>query len=233
LDLEGTGSALGLLAWQDRKARDHEQRTALVAHSTTAFARANLARAREAGKHPKEHGHEAMLAAVAQQLRLSVGELRRLVVESKVVHWRQCQMQQAAPYAGECMEASLAGEDSPLLVLAGDYFTEGNFHGSMRSARAAAAAVMSWLGGAAPVDDDVDRAAAQRAGHRGRGQGRAARRWAQKLPQDLGAGTSSGRMDLKPHAAASAEEDLGTEAAALREGQPLRRWRKPARGPAP
>merc|ERR1711862_1077418 len=84
---------LGLLAWQDRKVRLHEDCTVIVLHSTRTFARENLHAARESRQTPEERGISAMTAAFASQLQVPEHMLQAAVLDSKVIHWHQGQVQ--------------------------------------------------------------------------------------------------------------------------------------------
>jgi len=152
LDLEcGTGfctqSVLGLLAWQDRKARWYDDCTVVVAHSTRAFARENLNGARQGRQTPEERGRAIVIRALASQLKVSEQHLEASVLDEKVVHWHQGQVQRFMTGADKCLviPSYQTKAPGPLLALCGDYFTEATFAGCSRSAYATAEALMSWL----------------------------------------------------------------------------------------
>merc|ERR1712194_431101 len=83
-------------------------------------------------------------------LSLTTAQIREALLESKVVHWRQCQVQKPLHprIAREpCLRIESEDGTGPLLVICGDYFVEGSFHGSARSAAAAAKVAAEWIAG--------------------------------------------------------------------------------------
>ncbi|CAE8614408.1 unnamed protein product [Polarella glacialis] len=217
LDLEKEGAVLGLLSWQDRKHRQHASRTVLVAHSTCRFAASNLQRAKDLRRHPKEVGFEGIVGALAERLEMSVGELRRSILDSKVVHWRQCQMQRRVQLPGFCLEVLPVASGGPLLVACGDYFAEGNYHGCVKSATAAASAVLSWTGRTVAP-------AAASAGYPGSAKidpsSRPARRW------NSAADTSTRTEDLVKVEAATASQGTTSRGSEAQAPRPKARWQR-------
>lgn len=134
-----------LLCYQSRKT---EQASGLpcdggisvVAHTTHDFAKRN---ARASGR------DQRLLWEVAEHVAGTLGldiSLSKAMLASKVITWKQCQVTRpvaAVGADGPCMVVAR----SPILVLAGDYFTESNFSGCIRSACAAADAVADALKG--------------------------------------------------------------------------------------
>lgn len=126
----------------------------MTLHSTPQFAAANLQDAKRAGQHPKERGSLAMHAQLAEMLAISVRALEAAVIDSKVVHWRQCQVtrsrQERSARVKKCMVASTA----PSLIIAGDYLVHaeiaGSFEGCLESATEAARAACDVLLGIDP-----------------------------------------------------------------------------------
>jgi len=138
---------LGLLAWQDRKDRQHSDYTLIVAHSTRKFARENLNEARLNRQTPEERGVLEVKRALALQLQIGDAALQDATLECKAIHWHQGQVQRFMSGDDECLvvPSYMTMAPQPLLVLCGDYFTEATFSGCSRSARAAARALKDWL----------------------------------------------------------------------------------------
>merc|ERR1711920_537768 len=152
LDLECGARAcsdgiLGLVAWQDRKSRSFSDCTVVVAHSTRSFAKDNWNDARRSRQREDERGLAAITRALARLLQIPQEMLEGLILDSKVIHWRQGQVQRFMARAEDCLSIPGHRKDAlaPLLVLCGDYFTEATFSGCSRSAHAAAASFMDWL----------------------------------------------------------------------------------------
>lgn len=148
-------SPIHLIARQDVKGRSHHDAVALVLHSTPAFAASNLQLAKQQNRPPKEPGKAALLASLAELLKMKVPELEKELLESKVVHWRQCQVQNPAQDLG-----SSAMLVDPMLILAGDYLAQegaGSFQGCLDSAEAAATMACDLLYGPASEKPAVRR----------------------------------------------------------------------------
>merc|ERR1712048_1128726 len=121
--------------------------TVVVAHSTRAFARDNLAAARLSRQTPEEHGFDPFIRALASRLHVPEQVLRNSILDSKVVHWYQGQVRKLYPGQQDClvMPDYKTKLPQPLLALCGDYFIEASFSGCSRSARATANALMDWV----------------------------------------------------------------------------------------
>merc|ERR1712113_1341705 len=101
---------------------------AIVAHTTKEWARRN---ARANGR------DQRLLAEVSERVKQLLRLNRERLLASKVMTWKQCHVTKPVPsdpVNGPCMLVS----SEPPLVLAGDYFTESNFGGCLKSAFAAA-----------------------------------------------------------------------------------------------
>lgn len=137
-------SPIHLIARQDVKGRSHDNAVALVLHSTPAFAASNLQVAKQYNRPPKEPGKAALISSLAELLQMKVPELEKEVLDSKVVHWRQCQVQKPLQDLGSAMLVD------PMLILAGDYLAQdaaGSFQGCLDSAEAAATMACDLLYG--------------------------------------------------------------------------------------
>lgn len=149
---QGKAGPLELVARQDVKDRESVAAIAVTLHSTTAFAAQNLQDSRHANKSPTQFGQRRLVAAFAELLSMPLGDLESLVIDSKVVHWRQCQVRH--PFQNAILQDTrpcLVAGIVPGLVLAGDYFADssmaGSFEGCLESADAAARAVCDMLWG--------------------------------------------------------------------------------------
>lgn len=101
---------------------------AIVAHTTIEWAKKN---SRANGR------DQSLLNQMAERVKDIIGIRRERLLASKVITWKQCQVTRPIPVGpteGPCMKLS---QHAPL-ILAGDYFTESNFTGCIRSAFAAA-----------------------------------------------------------------------------------------------
>lgn len=84
-----------LVARQDVKG-SASSALAVTLHSITSFAAQNEQRARAQRKSPKQLATAALLRSFAELLHLELSALEEAVLASKLVHWRQCQVQQPA-----------------------------------------------------------------------------------------------------------------------------------------
>lgn len=147
-----------LLCYQSRKTAELSGDApagaiAVVAHTTIEWAKRN---ARANGR------DDRLLQEVAEHVKGLLGitaPLSRVLLASKVITWKQCQVTKHVPpprNSGPCMLVS----ERPAMVLAGDYFTESNFSGCLKSAFAAAEAVAGLLSGGptAALADRAERA---------------------------------------------------------------------------
>lgn len=141
---------ISLIARQDVKGRNHAsaRACAVTLHGTLPFAKRNEQLAREHKKPPTLTGSQQLLQSFASLLQIPVAQLRGLVLDSKVVHWRQCQV--SRPFSGNAgSDGCLVAAKDPCLILAGDYLAgtglAGSFEGCLMSAKAAAATVASML----------------------------------------------------------------------------------------
>lgn len=143
---------ISLVARQDVKGRNHAvaRACAVTLHGTLAFAKRNEQLARQQKKPPTLTGSQQLLQSFANLLHIPSAHLRSSVLDSKVVHWRQCQVNR--PLVGNAVsDGCLVAAKDPSLILAGDYLAgaelAGSFEGCFVSARAAAANVTSTLNG--------------------------------------------------------------------------------------
>lgn len=121
-----------LLCYQSRKTAHlgggvSKKGLAIVAHTTVEWARRN---SRANGR------DQRLLEEVAEQVKWILGLGRARLLASKVITWKQCHVTKPISTNrtdGPCM----VGCSAPPLVLAGDYFTESNFGGCLKSAYAA------------------------------------------------------------------------------------------------
>jgi len=137
-----------MLCYQSRKvaqATNTEPAGALVviAHTTLAWAKRN---ARASGR------DERLLKEISERVASVLGlpgPISRLMLGSKVITWKQSQVTSPIPLnaaVGPCMLLST----QPPLLLAGDYFTESNFGGCLRSGFGAADLLAKILKGDCP-----------------------------------------------------------------------------------
>jgi len=147
---------ISLVARQDVKGRNHAaaRACAVTLHGTLDFAKRNQQLARQHNKPPTVTGSQQLLQSFANLLQLPLAQLRGLVLDSKVVHWRQCQVNR--PLVGNAdSDGCLVAAKDPCLILAGDYLAgaelAGSFESCLVSARAAAARVTSMLSSDASV----------------------------------------------------------------------------------
>jgi len=151
LSVEGTGKigSLSLVARQEVKGRSHKKACALTLHSTPQFAAQNLQVAKQAEQHPKDRGSLAMRGQLADMLGIPLQALDAAVIDSKVVHWRQCQVIQPLRARGATPRGCMIASTAPSLVVAGDYLADadiaGSFEGCLESAIAAARAACDAL----------------------------------------------------------------------------------------
>ena len=90
-----------LVARQDVKGPLGSQEAfAVTLHSTTSFAAENEQLAKEQRQSPKQLGTAALLKSFAELLHLELWALEEALLASKLVHWRQCQVQQPAELLG-------------------------------------------------------------------------------------------------------------------------------------
>eukprot|EP00434_Breviolum_minutum_P042946 symbB.v1.2.038250.t1/scaffold5887.1/size22752/2 len=138
-------SPIYLIARQDVKGRSNDHAFGLVLHSTPAFAASNLQLAKQKNRPPKDVGTAELLSCLAELLQLEESVLKSNVLDSKVVHWRQCQVQKLMSEAAQMMMVD------PMMILAGDYLAKdaGSFQGCLESAEAAAEAACDLLYGPA------------------------------------------------------------------------------------
>jgi len=130
---------------------------AVVIHSTPAFAAKNLQNAKRSNKAPSELGKQHLLESFADLLKLNTQSLHSKVIDSKIVHWRQCQVRKPFPESltsSPCLAAGAASH----LFLAGDFLaceaTAGSFEGCIESAEAVAYAACVSLFGKADASDE-------------------------------------------------------------------------------
>lgn len=137
-----------LVARQEVKGRDGSKGgCAVVLHSTPTFAAENLQQAKRQNTGPAVLGRQALSKCLADLLNMALPKLEAAVLESKVVHWRQCQVRKPLVLDARS-EACLVAEGAPTLILAGDYLAgdaAGSFEGCLDSADAAAAAALEAL----------------------------------------------------------------------------------------
>ncbi|CAK9021354.1 unnamed protein product [Durusdinium trenchii] len=129
-----------LLCYQSRKTEivslDMRSSPVVVAHSTTEWAK------RHAQRGGKDERLLREMAAHVQKLIGLEGPLSQLTSTSKVITWKQCQVQR--PVTSEAVPF-MAVTSAPPLLLAGDYFTSSSFSGCVRSGFAAAEALSALL----------------------------------------------------------------------------------------
>lgn len=124
---------LHLLCYQSRKLRVvggqvSKDGLVVVAHTTVEWARRN---SRANGR------DQRLLNEVSDRVSKIMGLGRARLLASKVITWKQSQVTRAIPSGrldGPCMSV----RSTAPLILAGDYFTESNFGGCLKSAFAAA-----------------------------------------------------------------------------------------------
>lgn len=154
---------LHLLCYQSRKTSQAagsppEGGLAIVAHTTLAWAKRNM---RASGR------DERLLREISEHVIATLGlgsRASRELLGTKVITWKQSQVTHPVPFnprLGPCMVLSA----NPPLVLAGDYFTESNFGGCLKSGFAAANLLAGILKGETPA------AVADSAGSGCKGQG--------------------------------------------------------------
>lgn len=139
-------TAIHLLCYQSRKTFQAsgcrpKGGLAIVAHTTVEWARRNS----------RANGHDQrLLNEIADSVKRAIGfsaPLMRIMLASKVITWKQCHVTKPIPEQhphGPCMLVS----STPPLLLAGDYFSESNFGGCLRSGFAAADTLASALSSA-------------------------------------------------------------------------------------
>jgi len=161
---------LHLLCYQSRKTEQLSGASpsgavVVIAHTTLQWAKRN---ARASGR------DDRLLYEVAEYVKCLLAidaPLSKVMLSSKVITWKQCQVTRPTPVShasGPCMLVS----QSPALVLAGDYFTESNFTGCVRSGFAAAEAVAGALTGCTP---ECGKGGAVQAAHAGSESGASAK----------------------------------------------------------
>eukprot|EP00746_Dinoflagellata_sp_MGD_P028824 gnl/MRDRNA2_/MRDRNA2_168151_c0_seq1.p1 gnl/MRDRNA2_/MRDRNA2_168151_c0~~gnl/MRDRNA2_/MRDRNA2_168151_c0_seq1.p1 ORF type:complete len:465 (+),score=106.54 gnl/MRDRNA2_/MRDRNA2_168151_c0_seq1:174-1397(+) len=156
LALEGSRytGPLGLIARQEAKGRMHKSGCALTLHSTTQFAAQNLQDSKRAGQHPKERGFKAMRTQLADMLEIPLQALDAATIDSKVVHWRQCQVVRPRQERGAAVTKCMVASSASSLIVAGDYLADaevaGSFNGCLESAAEAAKVACDILIGIAP-----------------------------------------------------------------------------------
>eukprot|EP00929_Paragymnodinium_shiwhaense_P041167 TRINITY_DN21393_c0_g1_i3.p1 TRINITY_DN21393_c0_g1~~TRINITY_DN21393_c0_g1_i3.p1 ORF type:complete len:545 (-),score=102.56 TRINITY_DN21393_c0_g1_i3:44-1507(-) len=205
---------ISLVALQGAKGRGHAaaKACAVTLHGTLTFAKQNEQVARQLNKPPKETGMKQMVEALAKLLEVPLAQLRGSIIDSKLVHWRQCQVDR--PYAGNTGDGPcLVSAADSSLILAGDYLAgqelAGSFEGCLASAGAAAAAatelllgkgsqaaVAGGLKGRLSRRDDIrgagDEASSSSSGQKG---GARAGRWTQRASADSCKGAGKGAAD--------------------------------------
>eukprot|EP00443_Scrippsiella_acuminata_P057285 CAMPEP_0115568196 /NCGR_PEP_ID=MMETSP0271-20121206/104531_1 /TAXON_ID=71861 /ORGANISM="Scrippsiella trochoidea, Strain CCMP3099" /LENGTH=515 /DNA_ID=CAMNT_0003002639 /DNA_START=26 /DNA_END=1573 /DNA_ORIENTATION=- len=111
---------------------------AVVAHTTVEWARRN---SRANGR------DQRLLDEVSERVKKIVGLGRARLLATKVITWKQCQVTKPIPpnqlLDGPCMLIS----SEPPLLLAGDYLTESNFGGCLKSAFHAADVLVQLVSG--------------------------------------------------------------------------------------
>jgi len=140
---------LHLLCYQSRKTSQlagspPDGGLAIVAHTTLAWAKRNM---RASGR------DERLLREISEHVVAALGlgsRASQTLLGTKVITWKQSQVTHPVPFdprVGPCMVLST----SPPLVLAGDYFTESNFGGCLKSGFAAANLLAGILKGECPA----------------------------------------------------------------------------------
>jgi len=135
-------SVVHLLCYQSRKVRHtggqvSRSGLAVVAHTTVDWAHRN---SRANGRDKR------LLDEVSERVRKIVGLGRTRLLASKVITWKQCQVTKAIS-SGSPDRPYMLISSAPPMLLAGDYFTESNFGGCLKSAFAAADVLAEKLSG--------------------------------------------------------------------------------------
>lgn len=135
-------SVLHLLCYQSRKVwhvggEVSRSGLAVVAHTTVDWARRN---SRANGR------DQRLLDEVYERVKKIVGLGRTRLIASKVITWKQCQVTKAIS-SGNPDRPYMLISSAPPMLLAGDYFTESNFGGCLKSAFAAADALADCVAG--------------------------------------------------------------------------------------
>jgi predicted NAD/FAD-dependent oxidoreductase len=144
---EDSGSPISLVARQEVKGRACSSACSVVLHSTTRFAAQNLQAAKNQNRSPSDLGKQQLLLALSNLLALAES-LPKALLDSKVVHWRQCQVR-TSPKRQRAQSSCCAVGTTPQLFLAGDFLAQpdvaGSFEGCLESAESAAKEVCGIL----------------------------------------------------------------------------------------
>eukprot|EP00930_Biecheleria_cincta_P097282 TRINITY_DN89002_c0_g1_i1.p1 TRINITY_DN89002_c0_g1~~TRINITY_DN89002_c0_g1_i1.p1 ORF type:complete len:513 (-),score=69.98 TRINITY_DN89002_c0_g1_i1:98-1636(-) len=133
-------SVVHLLCYQSRKThyaggQMSGSGLAIVAHTTVDWAR----------KHSRANGRDQrLLDEITERVRTIVGLGRTRLIASKVITWKQSEVTKAISPGNPDRPYMLISSDPPMM-LAGDYFTESNFGGCLKSAFATADALADNL----------------------------------------------------------------------------------------
>jgi len=156
---------LHLLCYQSRKTEIASKTASgglvLVAHTTREWAKLHAQRGGRDERLLKE------VAACVQKLIGLEGPLSKLTSVSKVITWKQSQVERPVSSDGPCMVVSR----SPPLLLAGDYFTHSSFSGCVQSGFAAAESLAALLKEATPKAADLCPDVSEGTGKKGKGKG--------------------------------------------------------------